>query len=71
MNEKEELVKWNLVPYQNEQGNWIPKAKITVEKDGVSQTIPIEATEFEYEDKKEAEQHAHYLVKDYIAKNVL
>lgn len=61
--------KWELCPYQNEAGKWIPRVRIFVEKNGKLETITLEAGEgFEYDEKNEAEKHGIYLAKDYLAR---
>ncbi len=70
MRETNNSVRWEISPYQNENGLWIPRVTIIIEQDEVSQTIPLEASEFEYEEEEEARKHAMYMVKEYIANNL-
>lgn len=61
---------FRLCSYQNEDGRWLPKAEVYVEKKGKTETIVIDLDGmFDYEEQKEADNHARYLAKDYLAKH--
>ena len=62
--------KWKLTSYQNEEERWFPRAEVYIEKDGKTETVVVDMNElFDYDEQKEADDHARYLAKDYLAKH--
>lgn len=60
---------FKLCSYKNEEGRWFPRAEVYVEKKGKTETVVIDLGEmFDYEEQKEADNHARYLVRDFLAK---
>lgn len=62
-------ITWTLEPYQDDEGNWVPKVTMQVESDGKTTDVPLSSPDFAYEEKEDAERHAEYLAKDYEAAN--
>jgi len=62
-------ISWEAEPYEDKDGNWIPKAVVSVQDKGKTQVIPLELPLLPYEEKEDAVMHSEYLAKDYIAKN--
>lgn len=60
---------YELCSYRDKYGIWIPKAKVFIIKNGKKETVVIESQDFDYEEEKEANNHARYLVKDYFARH--
>ncbi|MCD4783391.1 MAG: hypothetical protein K8T10_06130 [Candidatus Eremiobacteraeota bacterium] len=61
---------YELCSYRTDDEKWIPKAKVFIEKQGKKETVVIESQGFfDYEEEKEANNHAMYLVKDYFARH--
>ena len=62
-------VDYELCSYQIDDGSWIPRANVFIKKRGKKETIVVESQGFDYEEEKEANNHAKYLVKDYLARH--
>lgn len=61
--------KWELCPYKNKDGRWIPRVRVFPGKKDGKEEVLLDAGEmFDYAEKKEAEKHGVYLAKDYLAR---